>query len=61
MDKTRTIETLDGDLKTINMWKVPADISLDMAIKKQGDAKFRSLYFVSSRPIGASQSPQDGR
>ena len=57
MNKTRIIETLDGDLKTINMWKVPAYISLDVAIKKQGDAKFRSLYFVSSRPAGASQKP----
>ena len=47
---TRIIETLDGDLKTINVWKVSEYISLDMAIKKQGDAEFRSLFFVSSRP-----------
>ena len=47
---TRIIETLDEDLKTVNVWNVPEYISLDRAIKKQGDAEFRSLFFVSSHP-----------
>ncbi len=45
---TRIIETLDKDLKTVNVWRVPDDISLDVVAKKQDDAEFRRLYFVSS-------------
>lgn len=47
---TRTMETLDKDLETVNVWAVPEQISLDTAIKKQGDTKFRRLYLVSSHP-----------
>ncbi len=47
---TRIIETLDTDLKTVNVWAVPEQISLDKVIQKQNDVKFRHLYFVSSHP-----------
>ncbi len=47
---TRIIKTLDKDLETVNVWEVPEQISLDVAIKKQDDAKFIALYFVSSHP-----------
>lgn len=49
---TRTIETLGKDRETVNVWNVPEHVSLDTAIKKQDDAKFRTLYFVFSHPKG---------
>ncbi len=47
---TRIIETLDKNLETVNVWNVPEYISLDVAMKKQDDKKFRHLYLVSSHP-----------
>ena len=47
---TRTIETLDSDCKTVNVFKVPPEITLDRTVNKQEDKKFRDLYFVSSYP-----------
>ncbi len=46
---TRVIETLDKDLKTVNVWNVPEQISLEMIIKKQDDTKMRTLYFAYSK------------
>ena len=47
---TRIIETLDSDCKTVNVFRVPSEITLDMTINKQEDKKFRAMYFVSSHP-----------
>ena len=47
----RTIETLDDDLKTVNIWRVPKHITLDKAMKSQGDPEFRALYFASSHLV----------
>ncbi len=48
---TRTIETLDRNLKTVNVWNVPENVSLDMVANKQHDTKIRTAYFAYSHPV----------
>ncbi len=48
--RTRTIETLDKDLKTVNVWRVPENISLHKVCEKQDSALFVAAYFVSLHP-----------
>ena len=48
MSKTRIVETLDTDLKTVNVWRIPKDLSLDKLIRKQDNPEIREKYFVSA-------------
>ena len=46
MSKMRIVETLDTDLKTVNVWKIPKELSLDKLIRKQDIPSVREKYFV---------------
>lgn len=48
MSSRRIIETLSSDLTSVNIWCVPAHVSLDEAMKKQDKPEFRKRYFASS-------------
>jgi len=52
MSKFRRIETLDEDLRVVNVWRVTKHISLDLVGKKQNNKHFRGLYLVSTHSIG---------
>ena len=41
----RRVETLDPDRKTVNVFMVPPQITLEKAMNKQNNANFRDRYF----------------
>ena len=47
----RTVETLDENLQTVNVWEVPENVSLAKTIEKQERPEFRDLYLVGQRPV----------
>ena len=47
MSKTRIVETLDTtNLKIVNVWRIPKELSLDKLIRKQDIPAVREKYFV---------------
>ena len=51
----RIVETLASNGATTNVFAIPRKISLDFAVKQQGDAKFRDSFFLFSYPTGTSK------
>jgi len=50
----RTVETLDSDRKTVNVWRIPENLKLEKLLLRQDNPEVRSKYLVSRHPLNVS-------